>query len=166
MKTIIIILLLIIIFSGCIGQTDVIPSTIEAITENDTITHKNTYINASSIVSSGVTEDAGNSVSDLHGFNGNFWGATENLSVPWSITVEFYNVTHFDTIEAVHKYNSSGVPSSHIVTRYIWCEFYNDWLELEEFSTENNWYYKTVRFSEDDHFIMANGTVRIKYDYK
>jgi len=131
--------------------------------DEDIITHKNTYINASSINGTGFSASSGNNTSLITQMNFGYWHGDEDNGIPWSLIIEFHNVTHFDSIETYHKYNSSGTASTHIVSRYIWCETHNEWVELEEFTTENNWYYKSVYFSESDHFIMANGTVQIKY---
>jgi len=150
----IIILSLLIGFSGCISD-DVIRGNSQQIS----------YINATTIIGSGFSSDSGNNTSLINGFNNGYWQGFET-NTPWQVYLYFYNVSGKVLYsESVHKYNSTGAVTTHIVSRYIWSPIHDDWIELEEFSNENKWYYYTKTLIDSDRFIYPNGTVIIKYDH-
>jgi len=157
MMKVILILALSLLLSGCIT---------EDIIRVYTISHTREYVNATTIIGSGFSSDAGNNTTLLSEMNNGNWQGNESNALPWDIHIYFYNVTHFDAVESIHKYNSSsGTPSSHVVTRYIWCTIYNDWVALEEFTNEEKWFDHAKRIVDSSHYINSNGTVIIKYNH-
>ena len=157
MKKAILFLSLSLLLSGCITE-DVI--------RINTISHTREYVNATTINGSGFTSDSGNNTNLINQMNEGNWQGNESNAIPWTIYITFYNVTHFDAVTSIHKYNSSsGTPSSHIVTRFIWCTIHNDWMALEEFTNEDKWFDHTKRIEDSSHFIYPNGTVIIKYEH-
>ena len=130
------------------------------------VSHIREYEFADYINGTGFTADAGNNLNIINYMNEGFWQGNESNAIPWEIHIYFYNVTHFDAVDSVHKYNSSsGTPSSHIVTRFIWCTTHNDWMALEEFTNEEKWFTHTKRIEDSSHYIYPNGTVIIKYEH-
>ena len=157
------ILALIIAIAGCI-EDSALPQGIHI--DNDTITHNRTYINATTITGIGFSANSGNNTPLISEMNAGYWEGNESNPDPFFVYVYFSNVSHFDLVESVHKYNSSsGTPSSHIVQRLIWCTIHNDWVELEEFSNQELWYYHVKDIPDTSHFIYPNGTVIIKYQH-
>lgn len=139
---------------------------IEDIEDIDVIAHNNTYINATTITGFGFSSDSGNNTSLISEMNTGMWQGLEQNPNPWYIYIYYYNVSHFDMVESLHKYNStSGTPSSHLVQRLIWCTTHNDWVALEEFSNEDTLYYHVKDIPDDDHYIYPNGTVIMKYQH-
>lgn len=122
------------------------------------------YKNATTIMGVGLSGDSGNNTQFISELNNGYWIGNESTTA-WQIYITFHNVTKFDYVESVHKYNSSVGTSSHIVERLVWCPVHNDWIELEEFTNENNWYVHIKPIPDSSHYIFPNGTVMLKYDH-
>ena len=128
------------------------------------VSHIREYEYADYINGTGFSADSGNNIAIIRDMNNGNWQGNEDVGIPWEIHIYFYNVTHFDAVESLHKYNSStGTPSSHLIQRFIWCTIHNDWVALEEFTNEDFWYYHVKRIPDSEHFIYPNGTVILKY---
>ena len=154
-KIIIIIAILAGIFGGVVFMEDDI----------DIIDHQITYKNATTITGVGFSSDSGNNTQLISEINNGYWVGVEQ-NTPWQIYIYFTNVTEkIRYVETMHKYNSTGAATNHIVTRYIWCVAHNDWIAIEEFTNENNWFYLPKVLVDSDHFVLPNQTVIIKYDH-
>jgi hypothetical protein len=148
--------LLVLFFSGCIddSQQYALPAV------HTTPFYKTAY----SISTNGLGINSSNNTQLISELNNGYWQGNES-SDPFQIYITYHDVTRFDYVEALHKYNSSVGVSTHEIIRYIWCENHNDWIALESFSNEQNWYYHSKSILDSSHYIMANGTVVIKYDH-
>lgn len=130
------------------------------------IGHNNSYIIPDAIVPVGFVATSANNTSLISEMNNGYWAGNESSGVNWTVYIYFYNVTHYDMVETTHRYfSTSGTPSNHEISRLIWCETHQDFMELEDYSNELNWFYNSKHIPDSSHFIMPNGTVIIKYDH-
>src|SRR3989337_2155091 len=96
-----------------------------------------TYINATSINGFGFASTSGNNTTLINLFDNISWSGVEAVGQPWNIYTNYTNVTQFDYIESVTKYNSTGAaPSAHEIEFYIWCVTNNEWVEIEDISVD------------------------------
>jgi len=135
-------------------------SQILVVGENESVS----YINASEINTTGFANSAGNNVSCIREINGCYWNGSESTT-PWILTIYFYNVTNFNYVETLDKYNSTLGVSTHEVIEEIWCVTINEFVAIRRFANEDDWFYGTKNIPSDSHFIMSNGTVIVRYNH-
>jgi len=150
----ILILIAIVLFSGCIGETDVIRGDAEI-----------QYINATSITPTLLGTNSGNNISLISEINGGYWFGNESTD-PWYIDVVFINVSHFDFLEIKSLYFSIiGAPSTHEVDMEIWCTVDNAFVDIYGSQVHAEWQYFTRHFPDDTHFIDNNSNVTVRFNH-
>jgi len=144
----------ILLFSGCIGETDVIRGDPDI-----------QYINATSINSTGIGTNSGNNISLISEINSGHWFGNESTD-PWFIDVVFTNVSHFDFLEIKSLYFSTiGAPSTHEVDMEIFCNADNAFVDLYGSQVHAEFQYFTRHFPDDTHFIDNNSNVTVRFNH-
>ena len=125
-----------------------------------------TYINATSIVCTGCSSSSGNDVTNLSSLDGVYWYGNESNAQPLTVDINFTNVTMFDYSETMSKYfSSTGTPSSHVVHLEIFCTDENQFVDLREYTNNDEWTFFTKKFPSSHHFIQAGGNVTIRFNH-
>lgn len=146
-----IIIVIAILISGCITE-DVIRS-------EDGIS----FVNATSINSSGLTPNSGNNITLISEMNNGDWTGNETNAVSWSINITFQNVTSFSSIDITSRYfSTSGTPSNHEVELMIFCTIHNEFMELKDYHNEDHWYSRTYFIADPQHYITSSGNVTLQ----
>lgn len=125
-----------------------------------------TYINASNINAFGFSSSSGDNTQFINLLDNSSWNGTESPGNSWNIFVTFTNVSDFDYIESVIKYNSTTTaPSQHEVNMSIWCVTQNAYVEVEDMSIDLDYHYRSTKFINASHFIIpaSNGTVLLQF---
>lgn len=127
-----------------------------------------TYINATDITPVGFSSSAGNNVSLISAHDNRPWNGTEAAGSPWTVYVTFTNVSEFNYVESIMKYNSTGVsPSQHEVNMSVWCVTNQEWEEIVDLSLDLEYHYRSTKFINSSHYIspILNGTVVLKLNH-
>jgi len=150
----ILLLIAIVLFSGCIGETDVIRGEPEI-----------EYINATSITSTGLGTTSGNNVSLISEINAGHWFGNESTN-PFFIDVTFTNISQFDFLEIKSLYFSIiGAPSAHEVDMEIFCQIDNAFVDIYGSQVHAEWQYFTRNFPDNSHFIDNNSNVTVRFNH-
>ena len=153
---VILLLFLMILFSGCLEGDVLVGDTQETIT----------YINVSNESSVGLTNVTVGNLSLLSAMNEGYWEGSEQNSQSWDAYFHFYNVTKFNYVDLTSRYfSTSGTPSAHEVELMIYCTTHRDWIELKDYHNEDHWYSRQYGVIPSEHFIQANGTVSIRIEH-
>lgn len=123
-----------------------------------------TYINATSINSTGFAVTSADNVSLISEINNGFWFGNETTN-SWIVEVTFTNVSTFSYVESKSRYFSLIGASTHVNDIEIWCNTEQSYVDLEEFTNENEWWYYSRNIADTMHFIMPNGTVKVRYNH-
>jgi len=125
-----------------------------------------TFINATTINSTGLTPNSGNNTQLISEMNAGYWEGNETAGNPFNIDVFFFNVTSFDAIDIASRYfSSSATPSTHQVDLMVWCTIHEEFMKLKVYNNEPDWYGRTYAIYDSSHYIMSNGTVIVRLQH-